>query len=118
MEDRITVYFEKRIADCQAAMTALNADNRTDEAVFEKIRMNVFTIFQQVYAASAQASGSDAKKRLDFLNKRLHDIPSAWETSLGAAQRHLDVQKAHIEQIKLAAATEILQQVTEWSEET
>ena len=116
MEQQITAYFEARTAACQAAAAALTADNRADEAVFEKIRMNVFTIFRQVYSASGQACGSDHNKRLDFLRKQLDKIPSAWQVSLEAAQSHGDGEKAHIEEIKLATAAEIRQKVTEWSE--
>ena len=44
MENKIKTYFDERIAACQAAAAALTADNRNDEAVFEKIRMNVFKL--------------------------------------------------------------------------
>ena len=115
MEDQITAYFEERIAACRTAATALNTDGRADEGVFEKIRMNVFDIFRQVYSASGRSCGSNEQKRLEFLRKQLDAIPSTWQTSLEAARNHGDIKKAHIEQIKLAAAAEIQQKATEWS---
>ena len=116
MENQIPAYFEERITACQTAVATLNGDSRTDEAVFEKIRMNVFTIFQQVYSASGRACGGDENKRLEFLRKQLEKIPSAWQAALETAQSHGADEKAHIEKIKLAAAEEIRQKITQWGE--
>ena len=117
MENQITTYFEERMAACQAAAAALNADNRTDEAIFEKIRMNVFNIFRQVSDAGGRASGGDATKQLDFLRKQLEKIPSDWQVSQETARSHGNTEKVHIEQIKLDIVAEIRQKVAEWSEE-
>ncbi len=116
MEKRINTYFEERIADCQAAAAALSGDNRTDEAVFEKIRMNVFNIFRQVSEAGGSVSGGDEVKLLSFLLDRLDRIPASWQTSMEMAMSHGNSEKVHIEQIKLAVAAEIRQKVLEWSE--
>lgn len=117
MENQINTYFEGRIAACQAAVVALHADNRPDEAVFEKIRMNVYDIFHTVYTAGGKVSGGDAVKHLDFLRKRLEEISGSWQTALEAAQSHGNSEKAHIEQIKLDAVAEIRQKLLDWSEE-
>lgn len=118
MEEQINSYFEERIAACQAAAAALNADNRADEAVFEKIRMNVYDIFRTVYSAGTRACGNDPQKRVAFLLARLQEIPANWQTSLEAAQRHGNTEKAHIEWIKLEVVAEIKQNVQKWSDET
>lgn len=117
MENQIMIYFEENIAACQAAAAALNADNRTDEAVFEKIRMNVFNIFRQVYTAGGKVCGGDVAKQLDFLRKQLEKIPSDWQASQETARSHGNTEKVHIEQIKLDIVAEIRQKLTEWSEE-
>ena len=117
MKNQITTYFEERIAACQAAAAALTADDRADEAVFEKIRMNVFDIFCTVYNAGAQVSGGDPVKQLHFLCKRLEQIPASWEKALETALAHGNSEKSHIEQIKLDAVAEIRRKATEWSEE-
>ncbi len=117
MKNQINTYFEERIAACQAAAAALNADNRADEAVFEKIRMNVFDIFRTVYNAGEKASGSDPEKQVDFLRKRLEEIPSNWRTTLETARSHGNSEKAHIEQLKLDVVAEIQRKMSEWSEE-
>ena len=117
MENQITTYFDERIAACEAAAAALNADNRADEAVFEKIRLNVFNIFRTVYNAGEQVSGGDGSKQLDFLRSRLEAIPGSWEKALETARSHGDSEKVHIEQLKLEAVGEMRRKVKEWSEE-
>ena len=117
MENQITTYFEEKIAACQAAVAALTADNRADEAIFEKIRMNVFDIFRTVYNAGAKASGGDEEKRLNFLRERLKEIPSNWEASYENALRHGDSERIHIERLKLDTVAQIKQKVLEWREE-
>ncbi len=116
MKNQINTYFEERIAACQAAAAALNADNRADEAVFEKIRMNVFDIFRTVYNAGEKVSGGDPAKQLNFLRHRLEEISASWRTSLEMAQSYDNTEKAHIEQLKLNVVDEIRQKMAEWSE--
>lgn len=116
MKEQINAYFEERIAAFQAAAAALHGDNREDEAVFEKIRMNVYDIFHTVYSAGEKVSGGDAGKQLDFLRKRLEEIPGSWQKALDAAENHGNSEKAHIEQIKLDVVAEIRQKIAQWSE--
>jgi len=113
MKNQINPYFEERIAACKDAAAALNADNRSDEAVFEKIRMNVFSIFHSVYAAGEKVSGGDEGKQLEFLRDRLQRIPSGWETALDVALSHGNSEQAHIERIKLEAVAELRQKLAE-----
>lgn len=116
MEKQITAYFEERIAACKAAEAALNADHRADEAVFEKIRMNMYNIFRSVYNAGAQVCGNDQRKRLDFLLSRLELIPSDWQAAYDNARMHGDTQRMHIEQLKLETVAEIHKTVLNWRE--
>ena len=118
MEKQITTYFEEKIAACQAAVAALNADSRADEAIFEKIRMNVYGIFRSVYNAGEKPSGGNQEKQLDFLYVRLEKILSDWEAAYENAMLHVDSEKAHIERLKLDTVTEIKQKVLEWRENT
>jgi len=117
MENQINRYFEERITACQTEAAALRQDNREDEAVFQKIRMNVFDIFRTVYNAGEKASGGDRGKQLLFLCKRLEEIPVSWQASLESAHSHGNSEKAHIEQIKLDAVAEIRRKAVEWRKE-
>lgn len=111
MDNQITTYFAENIAACQAAVAALNADHRADEAVFEKIRMNVYDIFRQVYQASAKVCGADEAKRREFLLRRLEDIPASWKAACDAAEQHGNTGRMHIERLKLDTVEEIRQMI-------
>ena len=62
---------------CKAQAAALTADERCDEAVFEKIRANVYEIFLSVAEAAGKTDAPMA-----FFRARLADIPANWEAAL------------------------------------
>ena len=105
--DRMNEYFTKKRSECETARAALSADDREDEAVFEKIRGNVFEIFQTVLAAGTKAKGGDEAAVREFFRQRLGQIPSGWQTALEAARQHNEPDKAKIEELKLGAVSEI-----------
>ena len=91
---------------CKARADALTADNRQDEAVFEKIRGNVFEIFTAVLNAARKQSDP-----ADFFRRQLTAIPANWEAALEKAEAYGDEAKAHTERIKLDAVRAIREQV-------
>ena len=91
---------------CKARAAALTADNRQDEAVFEKIRSNVFEIFSAVLNAARKQSDP-----VDFFRRQLTAIPANWEAALEKAEAHSDEAKAHTERIKLDAVRAIREQM-------
>ena len=101
-------WLETQIRAGQAEAAALELDHRRDEAVFSKIRGNVFDIFRSVYSASPDTA---------FFLARLEQIPASWQTALEQARRHDDSGKAHIETIKLEAAAQIRQAFRSTQEE-
>ena len=102
---------DEKIAACAAEVKALELDDRRDDAVFVKIRMNVYDIFRTVFKASASQPDANA-----FFLEKLDQIPHNWRTSLSLAQQHGNVEKAHIEQLKLDTAAEIRSLFLELSE--
>ena len=92
----------EKIAACATEAKALELDDRRDEAVFAKIRMNVYDIFRTVFKASVTQNDADA-----FFLEKLEQIPENWRTSLSMTLQHGNTEKAHIEQIKLDTAAEI-----------
>ena len=87
---------------CKARAAALTADDRCDEAVFEKIRANVYEIFRSV-AGAAQKTEDPAP----FFRARLADIPANWEAALEKARSHGDENRAHTETVKLEVVAAI-----------
>ncbi len=105
--DNLMQFLEARIQKCRERAAELEKDFRKDEAVFEKVRENVYDIFKTVLSvAQSQHGGDDAAMRL-FFESRLNQIPAAWEASLEKAKLHGDDNKALIEEIKLAAISDI-----------
>jgi len=94
-------FFAGKIACFQAQAKTLTEDNRADEAVFAKIRGNVYDIFRTVFSAGLNSAGQDGEKAVQFLCAKLRQIPESWRTALKNAEAHGQVEKAHIERIKL-----------------
>ena len=90
---------DMEISACQTRCEMLERDGREDEANFEKIRANVFGIFRTI-------SGVAEKQQmpLQFLRKKLTEIPESWTLSREKAEQHGADEQAVIETIKLAAA--------------
>lgn len=109
-------YFSEQITACTSESAALRADSREDEAVFQKIRLNVFDIFRTVAAAGCRLCGEDNGKLREYLLEKLEQISGNWKTAYDAAVQHGDSQKAHIERLKLDTASEIRQKILDWSE--
>lgn len=99
-------FLTAQAAACKANAAALQSDDRCDEAVFEKIRANVFEIFASVLNAARK---TDAP--MDFFRARLADIPANWEAALEKARAHGDEARAHTETVKLEAVAAIRAQL-------
>lgn len=107
-------YMETEKNSCLMRAETLVKDSRQDEANMEKIRANVFDIFNTVSGAAVMRFPENAKS---FLLNKMETIPQAWETSKATAQEHGDYTKALIEEIKLQAISEIKEKFFSiWSE--
>lgn len=105
MESLLT-FMTEQAALCKERAAALTTDDRRDEAVFEKIRANVFDIFIAV--------GNTAQKQpepMDFFRRQLTAIPSNWETVLDKARAHGDEERVHTESVKLETVRSIRAQM-------
>lgn len=105
--DNFMQFLEERILKCKERAAALERDHRNDEAVFEKVRENVYDIFRTVLKVAREQHGGDDAAIRSFFESRLNQIPASWETSLEKARQHGDENKALIEEIKLAAISDI-----------
>ncbi|HBS92922.1 MAG TPA: hypothetical protein DG577_04430 [Firmicutes bacterium] len=107
-QNAVFAYLIDEIAACQRRQKELLADNRDDEAKFEKIRTNVFDIFKTVLSVAIRTvkSGSSAEIK-DFFLQKTEQIPANWKIAYAKAAEHGDVEKMHYESIKLEAIAEI-----------
>lgn len=106
-QDAFIMYLEEQINECRQNERQLASDDRCDEAVFEKIRANVYDIFKTVYAAAQRIQGAGPEKTHIFFLQKLEDIPANWHASLGKAREYGDEDKIHLEQLKLETAERI-----------
>ena len=79
---------------------------REDEAVFEKIRANVYGIFRTILFAAQHAceNGENAQR---FCEDKLDQIPEKWTAAYEEAKRHGDISRMVMESIKLDTARKI-----------
>lgn len=115
--EKFTAYFDVALARCEEQEKTLSADDRKDEAIFEKIRTNVYNIFRTVLGVAVDTCGEDTEKIRDFFLKRIDLIPASWHASYESAKQHDDATKMQIEEIKFAVVQEICAEFTKiWEE--
>lgn len=100
-------FFADRMENCKAIAQRLRSDDREDEAVFAKIQLNIYHIFNSIFSVAIETAGQDDEKVVQFFLIRLQQIPRSWHTALANAEQHGEAEKAHIERIKLDAVTQI-----------
>ena len=100
-------FFADRMADYSSVAQQLRSDDREDEAVFTKIQLNIYHIFNSVFSAAIETAGQDDEKVVQFFLTRLQLIPQSWHTALATAEQRGEPEKAHIERIKLDAVAAI-----------
>lgn len=91
----------------------LLADNRADEANFEKIKVNIIEIFTTLFHAEGRKL--DKSEHADKTEHEYEEfcrnylltfdrIPSAWKKKLEYADKHALVEEKAVEEIKLETA--------------
>lgn len=100
-------YFDRQISLCEQCNERLLADDRTDEAVFEKIKANIYDIFRTILSAAVETGKGDAEAVKRFFTLKIRQIPSSWTTAYDQAKQHDDAVKMQIEQIKLDTVDQI-----------
>ena len=112
-------YLDERIAACKRRGRLLAEDGRMDEGNFEKIRANVYEIFKTILSAAERVCGRDDFARRKFFLQKAEQIPTSWTASYERAEQNGDVEKMHIERIKLDTIQEIKNMCMQiWGETT
>jgi len=107
MQETMLTFFDEKIATCGRKAEMLAEDGRSDEAVFERIRANIFDIFRKMLRVGIRQSGGDGGAVKSFFLEKLEQIPGSWHDSRDKAEQHSDVEKLQIENVKLEAVKEI-----------
>ena len=104
---KLTAYLEEQIAASEERRALLVADDRLDEGNFEKIRANIYDIFKTILAIADKTCGEDDAAMRRFFQQKLEEIPGNWNAAYERAKQHEDVEKMHIESIKLDVTREV-----------
>ena len=104
---KLNSWFEDKIAQCSKHNQELNMDGRTDEAIFEKVKANIYDVFRTVFSVAVKTGGGDADTVHAFFVKRAEQIPVGWAVALEKAREHDDTVRMQTEQIKLDTVQEI-----------
>lgn len=110
---KLNSYFDEQIALCEQTGANLLSDERTDEAVFEKLKANVYDIFRTVFLVSLKSNAENPATIKNFFSLKAEQIPSNWATAYQKAKEQNDYAKMHIEEIKLNTIAEIKEKFTE-----
>ena len=111
-------YLDEQITACKQRGNLLAADDRIDEGNFEKIRANVYEIFKTILSVAERVCGKDEPSKRDFFLQKAEQIPTSWKVSYEKAKQNGDVEKMHIESIKLDTIQEIKSMCMQIWEET
>lgn len=105
--EKMETYFTQKITGCTAQFAQLTADNRADEADFQKIRANVYDIFRTILSVAIKTKGSDPAAVRSFFLEKTEQIPVNWSKAYALASANGDGMRACIEEIKLDTVKEI-----------
>ena len=104
---KLNSWFEEKIAQCGRRNQELNEDGRADEAIFEKVKANIYDVFRTVFSVAVQTGNGDEDAVKSFFVQRAEQIPAGWAAALEKAREHNDIARMQTEQIKLDTIHEI-----------
>ena len=100
-------WFDEKTALCSKRNQELNEDGRADEAIFEKVKANIYDVFRTVLSVAGKTGNGNADAVKSFFTQRAEQIPAAWAAALEKAKEHNDTVRMRTEQIKLDTVHEI-----------
>ena len=106
-KDAVFSYLEGESARLRSEEKLLSADERGDEAIFARVRRNIFDAFCAVFSAGIKVCGDDEESLKSFFLSRTDRISQNWRDAREKAKLHADDEKGYIEEIKLKACADI-----------
>lgn len=111
-------WIKEQIEKCEKEQKILFEDDRADEAVFERIKANVYDIFSTILSVGVKAGKGDLNEVKRFFLAKTEQIPANWRESYEKAKEQDDAEKMQIEAIKLETIKRIKEKFELLVEET
>lgn len=102
-------FLQGKMTEIEHKINFLEKDQRQDEANLYKARRNVFDIFHKM----ANASRKQGKNALEAYRRHLMVIPQNWIEARKQAIQFGDNHRQAVEDMKLSALKEIVQQLSD-----
>lgn len=100
-------WFSERLSECLRREQQLIRSARAGEALFVRIEHNVYQMFKNAFAETVRTCGDDENAVGEQFKQKLILLPAGWHTSVVQAVQNGDLEAAHVETRKLAAADEV-----------
>ncbi len=97
-------YLESRISEGKEEIVTLEADSRKDDAIFARIRTNIYDVCRTVSLALTDRPGAGS----DAVRAQLDRFRTEWRTALEKAKQHDEFRAVAVEETKLAALEDII----------
>lgn len=98
-------YLAEKKALLRTEEAEAKASQRQDEAVFARIRYNVYDVCETVYWALKRAKGEDFPAAYEA---KLRELERAWSAAWDKAAQHSDPDRTFTEDVKLSALRDVL----------
>ena len=105
--EKMNRFFEEKIAACEQRDRELSEDGCGDEAVFEKVRGNIYDVMRTWLAVGVRISSGNADAARDFFIQRTEQIPASWAAAYDRAKEHDDTVRMQTEQVKMDVVREV-----------
>lgn len=105
--EHMNQFFDSQIQLCKQQEKALQEDDRSDEANFQKIKANVYDIFKTILTVAQKVGNGNPQRVKQFFLEKTEQIPANWKAAYEAAKLHDDTENMVVEMIKLNTIQEI-----------
>ncbi len=105
-------YVKTRIDELSSEAKKLSENYRQDDAVFAKIKINVYDICKTVFKVFEKTKPADSF--FEEYIKKLDEFQETWSSSAKKAESFGDSKKAAVEEAKLFALAEIKEKFIEF----
>ena len=111
MKEFIT-YLSSKVEEGKAETASLQADGRTDDANFAKVRTNIYDICRTVSQTLINRPGAGT----GAVRAQLETFRAEWGAALEKAKQHDNINGIAVEETKLAALDDIIAHFQEATE--